>query len=231
MFSAGVFPATIGLAIKRRVPFWGLWISLLASILVVHSWIPNKQYRFVFAAVPICILLTAIAYVAHQTPRGKKSQRPGKLAWFLVAYSCLGILITTMLLSKHPVLQGYLFLSRQPQVAAVLDLKSEWYETGGYYYFHQAAPIYFRQDLAAIAPAAYGEYVSNILCPHDQAVIPGFTTVKTIRNIDIRRNSAPPEQYRQLPGDPYQPQQGGVDGVLPQPVFDPPLQLFPPAEG
>jgi phosphatidylinositol glycan class B len=231
LFSAGVFPVGIVLAVKKRVPFWGLWISLLASILVVHSWIPNKQYRFVFAAVPICILLTAIAYVAIQTADRSAPHRPRRLAYFFVAYSCLGILITTVLLSKNPVLQGYLFLSRQPQVAAVLDLKSEWYETGGYYYLHQAAPIYFEKDLAAVAPAAYGEYVSDILCPHDQAVIPGFTTAKTIRNIDIRRNSAPPAQYRQLPGDPYQPQQGGVDGVLPQPVFDPPIQLFPRAEG
>ncbi|MDA0265917.1 MAG: hypothetical protein O2890_03150 [Cyanobacteria bacterium] len=235
LFSAGIFPVSIVLAVKKRVPFLGLWISLLVSILVVHSWIPNKQYRFVFAAIPICILLTAIAYVDLQKVRRRNPQKhprlPQRLAWFFVAYSCLGILITTVLMSKNPVLQGYLYLSRQADISAVLDLKSEWYETGGYYYLHHNAPIYFAKDVAAIASADYGQYASDILCPHDQAAIPGFTTVQTFRGIDVRHNSEPPGRYERLPGDPYQPQQGGVDGVLPQPVFAPPVQLFPMGDG
>lgn len=233
LFSAGIFPASIVLAVQKRFPLWGLWMSLLASILVVHSWIPNKQYRFVFAAVPICIVLTAIAYVDLQKARWRQQHphRPRRLAIFFVAYSCLGILITTVLMSKNPVLQGYLFLSRQPEVIAVLDLTSEWYETGGYYYLHHEAPIYFSQAVAAIAPKDYGEYASDILCPHGQADIPGFATVKTFRNLDVRHHSASPETYQRLPGDLYQPQQGGGDGVLPQPVFEPPLQLFPARAG
>ena len=214
LFSAGIFPASIFLAIKKRVPFLSLWMGLLASILVVHSWIPNKQYRFVFAAVPICILLTAIAYIDLQKRQRhqKHPRRSRRLATFFVAYSCLGILITTFLLTKNPVLQGYLFLSRQAEVGAVLDLKSEWYETGGYYYLHHEAPIYLVGDVATIAPSDYGQYVSDIVCAHDQAVIPGFATVKTFRSIDVRHNSDPLEQYAKLPGDSYQPQQGGVDG-------------------
>ncbi|MBW4694621.1 MAG: hypothetical protein KME27_22965 [Lyngbya sp. HA4199-MV5] len=230
--SAGIFPLSIVLAIKKRVPLLALWLSLLASILFTHSFIAHKEYRFVFAAIPLCLLLTAIAYgnlqqFCRRYPH-KYGRLPQLLAVLLVAYTCFSIFDTTVLTSRNPLLQGYLYLSRQPNVSAVLNLKSEWYETGGYYYLHHHVPIYLPRDVNAIEPAAYGQYVSDILCDRNQAMIPGFNTVQTFQAIDIRHNTNPPERYAQLPGDPYQPQQGGVDGVFPQPVFHPPVQVFPP---
>jgi hypothetical protein len=229
--SAGIFPISIVLAIRKRVPLLELWLGLLASILLVHSLIPHKEYRFVFAAVPICILLTAIAHRDLQQSNRQKPQKPfrlpQRLALFFVAYSCLGILIATNLMSKNSVRQGYLYLSRQTDVSAVLNLKSKWYETGGYYYLHHNVPIYFFRDMQAISPESYSQYVSDILCRHSEATMPGFTTTHTFGSIDIRHNSAPPAHYNQLPGDFYQPQREDVDGVFPQPIFHPPIQLFP----
>lgn len=229
--SAGIFLVSIALAVKKRVPLLPLWLSFLASILVVHSGIPHKEYRFVFAAVPIYILLTAIAYCDLKQSRQRSPRRsfplPLYLALFLVAYSCVGLFISTDLMRKNPVLQASLSLSRQTNVSAVLNLKSKWYETGGYYYLHHDVPIYFSDDVSAIAPEGYGQYVSDILCRHSQAAIPGFTTVQTFRGVDLRHNTAPPAHYVQLPGDFYQPQQGGIDGVFPQPNLRPPVQVFP----
>ncbi|MBW4472238.1 MAG: hypothetical protein KME45_17815 [Stenomitos rutilans HA7619-LM2] len=230
--SAGIFPLSIVVAVRKRVPLLALWLSLLASILVTHSLIAHKEYRFVFAAVPLCLLLTAIAYwylqqFCQRYPR-TYARIPQALAVLLVAYACFSILDTTVLTSRNPLLEGYLYLSRQPNVSAVLNLKSEWYETGGYYYLHHPVPIYFSRDVNAIGPEGYGQYVSDILCQHHQATIPGFGTVRTFKEIDIRHNNHPPSHYAQLSGDFYQPQQGGVDGVFPQPVFHPPVQIFPP---
>ncbi|XGV95404.1 MAG: hypothetical protein ACAF41_21995 [Leptolyngbya sp. BL-A-14] len=229
--SAGIFPLSIVLAVKKRPPLLALWLSLLASILVTHSLIAHKEYRFVFAAVPLCLLLTAIAYGKLQQFCQRQPQTYGRLpqllAVLLVIYAGLSLLDTTVLTSKNPLLQGYLYLSRQTNVSAVLNLKSEWYETGGYYYLHHHVPIYFSRDVNAIDPKNYGQHASDILCDHHQATIPGFSTVQTFKDIDIRHNNNPPGEYAPLPGDPYQPPQGGVEGVYPQPTFHPPVQFFP----
>ncbi|HEY9880918.1 MAG TPA: hypothetical protein V6D29_20840 [Leptolyngbyaceae cyanobacterium] len=223
LFSGGIFPVVIFSVAREKMRSQWLLLSLLVSIVIPHSLIPHKEYRFIYATVPICILLTTIAFVelkhrCHQ-PNSKRPRLPLYLATFMIFWSILGTLSSTAFFSKKDTLESYLFLSDQPNLVAIANLHSAWYESGGYYYLHRNVPIYSIEDFAPVSPADYSKYVSHIVCPEDREALPGFTKMAKFGSLEVRRNENPPPDYESLGVDTYRPLQGGVDGVLEPPKF------------
>ncbi|HEY9878247.1 MAG TPA: hypothetical protein V6D29_07310 [Leptolyngbyaceae cyanobacterium] len=223
LFSGGIFPVAIFSVARKKLRSHWLLLSLLASIVIPHSLIPHKEYRFIFATVPLCILLTAIVFVdlkqRCQKPDSKRPRLPLYLAGFIVLWSILGTLSSTAFFSKKDTLEGFLFLSDQPNLVAIANLHSPWYESGGYYYLHRNVPIYSLEDFAPLPPTDYAKYVSHIVCPEDREALPGFITIAKFGSLEVRQNENPPPVYVFLEVDTYRPLQRGVDGVLAPPTF------------
>ncbi|MGI8936357.1 MAG: hypothetical protein ACR2FS_20030 [Phormidesmis sp.] len=224
MYSGGVFWVAIATSLFSRKPRPWLILALLASVVVPHSAIAHKEYRFIFAAVPICLLLSAFAIDALWTTskepatsaarkRSQGSRNWGRFILGLMAFYTSGVLLVTsfFLDPQADQLQAYLYLNDQPELVSVLNLSSDWYHTGGYYYLHRDVPIYLPTHIDSIQADEWARYVSHVVCDRDQAPIPEFTPVAQFGKLEIRAADRPPTA--RLDVETRYPPQGGVDGV------------------
>jgi len=164
----------------------GFLLVLLLALLLPHMIQEHQEYRFVFAAVPLWLLLFADALAS-----GIRPDRPGVrfsahadtagLALALVV-SVLGILNAIpgqhllhvansfgtervdYLRDQDPIFSAYRHLAADDTVTGVLDSRRPYYNAGGYYYLHRKVPFY---DTAIgsqiIPPEKVSDYVSHIV--------------------------------------------------------------------
>lgn len=210
LYSGGLYWVAIANGLLRQSKPW-LMLALLAAVILPHSLIAHKEYRFVFAAAPFCLMLTAQAI--DDLWRSGKGRNWGKVIVRLaVFYSVAVLLVTSFFLDpKASQLQAYRYLNDQPELVSVLNLSAPWYTTGGYYYLHRDVPIYFPDHLAGIEPAKWSRYVSHIVCDPGQEAIPGFTAVTHIGKVEVRTADRLPTETLDI--ETRYPPQGGVDGV------------------
>lgn len=212
--SAGLFWIAITVALFRYPKQCWLPLVLIASIVVPHTLIPHKEYRFVTAVIPLGLLLLAILLsdlwqAWDSRGQGRRWRRPLTLG--LTFYPLIGIVALFAFLNQDTGLQAYLYLNDQPQVVAILDLTDQWFGTGGYYYLHRDVPLYFAEDVESMAPDEWSNYFSHIISRVDQPVASGFTADTQIGDLVIQGAAAPPSQS--LPADNRIPIQSGVTGV------------------
>ncbi len=215
LYSGGVFWVTIAHSLWRKRPKPWMLLAILAAVVLPHMLIGHKEYRFIFAAVPICLLLSALTIDDLWQVRPQSKQKNwGKLLLGLMAFYAIATLFITSFFiePKSPQIRAYQYLHDQPQLVSVLNLSSEWYLTGGYYYLHRDVPIYMPYHLEGIDPADWQRYISHIVCRHDQAPIVGFTPITQLGPLDIRvANQLPTES---LAIETRYPPQGGVSDVF-----------------
>ena len=229
--SVGIFPIAACLSWKRGRQVWLLWL-LAASIIVSHSLILHKEHRFVFAAIPIFLILAAVVIsdgISQYLSRKPVNQ---VLTWFLsffiVATSvCSPFAVfpyesiyihprfskqNSSIINQQPILKAYLLLSKEPDLFAVLNTFSSWWsKTGGYYYLHHDIPVYFPQHLESIKRKKIRSYVSHIVCRFNDKEIPGFSPIARIGELEIRKQTHPPAQYRSLNIDTLNVLKEGID--------------------
>ena len=224
--SAGLFVAAtlLGVAFARR-----LWV-LLAWILIVvgaPSHLPHKEYRFVFAALPILLVLTAAVTVLGAERLAPSwlagAQRLATAALALVSVvGMLGVLPrhdasypVRPLFARQDQLRAFAFLSRQPDLAAVWLSGVPWWESGGYYYLHRDVPLYFAANEEAIRRQGGPRvFASHVVCPASTDEIPGFARVATFGQLDVRKQLAPGTPFATLPSYTRHLLQANVDGVF-----------------
>jgi GPI mannosyltransferase 3 len=234
MYSGGVFWVAIATVLFSRRPKPWLLLAVLGAVIVPHSAIAHKEYRFIFAAVPICLLLSAIAIdmLWMQSPQTSSEQPPeqppeypsqrllpkrrrngGKFILGLMAfYTSATLIVTSFFLDPQAnQLQAYLYLHDQPALVSVLNISTSWYNTGGYYYLHRDVPIYVEKHLETIPPADWARYISHVVCDHGQAPIPEFSTVAQFGDVDIRIAKRSPTETLAI--ETRYPPQDGVTGV------------------
>jgi GPI mannosyltransferase 3 len=221
-YSAGLFWLAIVAACRRKGPKPWLILSLLAAILLSHSLIAHKEYRFIFAAVPFCLLMTAQMIDDLWQPAwrlGRQGRNWGQvLARLTVFYTVLGLLVSLVILGRNARLQAYLYLYDQSALVSVLNLNTAWYNSGGYYYLHRDVPIYFPEHVESIDPDDYARYASHIVCRRDHEAIKGFAPLAQFGKLEVRAAQSPPTET--LDVDTRYPPQGGVDGIY-QPRVSP----------
>ena len=204
MASAGLFAVAGILGCFKLNKTW-LLLGVLAGVIVPHSLIPHKEYRFVFATIPIFLTLFAIIILDYRSI-GKKRVIGASLAivWFLSLAGLLGKLplqhraVNLDSGAKEEMLQAYLFLYKEPGLAAVGTLPLIGF-TGGYYYLHRNVPIYSTKHLTLNDDLRFN--ISHIVCPTNQKEIPGFTTALRMKTLEIRRQTNPPSHYALLDVD------------------------------
>jgi GPI mannosyltransferase 3 len=155
----------------RRMP---LLLAAAVTILAVHSAIAHKEYRFIYPAVLLVMVLAGIglAQVAvwgrdWLLDRGlqKRTATAGPAAvalgwWCLVSlHVWTGATLTAYRHGRHDNLRAVSFIAHSPAVCG-LGLYGadgeDWVNYGGYTYFHRPVPMYWPQDEAEFEALAAG---------------------------------------------------------------------------
>jgi hypothetical protein len=224
--SAGIFVVALFLSVIRLREVW-LPLTCVSIILLSHIMIPHKEYRFVFAAVPL--LLIIIAVLMGQIGLQKKPLKLFLTAGFLFV-SVLGVFCKLPFqksvyystpYANDGRLAVYKTLANEANISAVLDVSSQWFNSGGYYYLHKDVPIYFPWDFVRssgdsgvrqIDPDELSKYVSHIVCSPHLAGITGYETILRVRDIDVRMLKRAPREYQRLDSYTREVFQEGIDG-------------------
>jgi hypothetical protein len=108
-------------------------------------------------------------------------------------------------------LTAALDLSRRSDVAAVLDLATPWYLSGGFYYLHHNVPVYFKPQLEALPGVAPRELASHVVVGVSAPDVPGFRLLADHGSVRILEQVSPPPTYLAPGKDGREPLQHGVD--------------------
>lgn len=182
-----------------------LWLPLALIVVLVasHTLIWHKEYRFVFAAIPLIILIFGVV-VALMTERLSAAGRRLVRAAALVGVAVVSIFGVwnrlpgqravydyVPLFASDPSLQAYVQLSDDPSLKALFIADEDWWFSGGYYYLHRDVPIYFMRDVAVMrAESGLGveAYASHVIQRGGAHETPGFEVFSHVGSAELRRN-------------------------------------------
>ena len=154
------------LAALRDLRRYALLLVLVILVLLTHSLQSHKMYRFIFAVIPLWLLIGAdfVVWFASRASEGRSRMSLGPtslvLAASFAAISLAGILnalphqvkvyqsrtgvtgIVGFLRNQDPIFAAYRYLASAPGVAAVWQEDRLYFNLPGYYYLHRAIPFY-----------------------------------------------------------------------------------------
>jgi GPI mannosyltransferase 3 len=168
--------AAASLLLLAIVGAWRMPLPLVASItiLTVHSSIAHKEYRFIYPAVLLLVVLAGIGLAQIASwgrdwlrDRGKQGRTATvgsvtvALAWwcFVSFQVWTGAALTAHRYRGHDNLAAVSFVVHGPAACGLglygLD-GEDWVNYGGYTYFHRPVPMYWPKDEAALVAFAVG---------------------------------------------------------------------------
>jgi hypothetical protein len=105
---------------------------VIACVLIPHTRVPHKEYRFVFCAAPLLLVLFADAIVSA---RSRPPSVRGKWAMAIVGVTFISGVGCAFggVLKRDDRLLAALDLSRRSDVVALLDLSGPWWKSGGFF--------------------------------------------------------------------------------------------------
>jgi phosphatidylinositol glycan class B len=209
LVSAGLHAIAIGYGVLIWKRCWPI-LLVVACILVPHSLVSHKEYRFVFGVLPLLLVLLADAIVNGLSRLPKfRGKWPIAIAAFAVI-SGLGCAIQGVL-KRDDRLLATLDLSRRSDVVAVLDLSGPWWRSGAFYYLHHDVPYYFKEQIDGLPDTDIRLLASHVLVPATQSVLPGFRVSARYGNITVLEQATPPAVYHRMQKDGREPQRPGID--------------------
>jgi len=199
---------------------YALLLLLVALVVGIHSMQSHKEYRFVFVAVPLLLMIGAD--LVARLHRGGAWGRAGAIVGCSAAacVSACGILnalpgqegvykawsretgIVTFfdVRRQDPHFAAYRWLARAPGVGAVWQAERPYYNTPGYYHLHRDIPlydVYTGGQLAANPALAFG-LVTHIVTERRDARFPGFSEDRRFGTVRIlaRGTGGPVPRWR-----------------------------------
>jgi hypothetical protein len=177
------FPLLLGLiALRARTSL--LWILVAFAIIISHSLIPHKEYRFVFPALASLVLVAALGSADLLRVLGARTVWPA--AWVAAV---TWITISAALAFAPPfraewfrsqkLIEAQQLLAKQKTLCGVL-LSDDigWHRTGGYSHLHRDVPVYAAQpgsfDAAKVKRAFNGVILrrsSRTSLPHEFKIV------------------------------------------------------------
>ena len=210
------------LRVPRR---YGLLLALIVLVLLAHSLQAHKEYRFVFAVIPLWLLLGADlvarggAWIARRLPaRPGLARATSALAGGLfAAVSLAGVLnslpyqervyqawsretgITGFVRNQDPIFAVYRYLSEVPDVGAVWQIDRPYFNLPGYYYLHRAVPFYDAFTGAGINRdlAMVSSSASHLVSADRELEVPGYSLDREFGGVRILRRDAHEPPVRQ----------------------------------
>ena len=204
---------------------YGLLLALIALVLLAHSLQAHKEYRFVFAVIPLWLLLGAdfvvrgSGWVARRLPaRLALARGTSTLAAVLFAtVSLAGVLnglpfqervyqawsretgITGFLRNQDPIFAVYRYLAVAPEVGAVWQVDRPYFSLPGYYYLHRAIPFYDAFTGGGINRdlTLLSSAASHLVSADRELTVPGYSLEREFDGVRILRRDAPAPAVRQ----------------------------------
>ena len=206
--SAGLGALCMAMSL-RSLRRYGFLIALVAVVLLVHSTQVHKEYRFVFALVPLWLLAGAdvVAQLAARLNARLNARVWVPAAVLFAGVSASGILNALpfqdriyrahsretgnigFVLGQDPIFPAYRYLARTPGVLGVWQVDRFYFNSPGYYYLHRKIPFYdafSRRGMNMDAETIVAS-VSHVVSADPNLVIPGFTVEKEFGGIRIWR--------------------------------------------
>ena len=213
----------------RDVRRYGFVLAMVALVLLIHSVQAHKEYRFVFAIVPLWLLLGADVVARF----GGHVRVWGLVGVLFAAISIGGVLnalpsqdqvyrafsretgMVGIVRGQDPIFAAYRYLARVPGVLGVWQADRPYYNLPGYYYLHREIPFYdafsgriINKDMETIRAS-----VSHIVSENTNLTIPGYTVEKQFGDVQIWRRDENDTPIRQW--EAYSPIiVGGLDQVI-----------------
>ena len=186
----------------RRMP---LLLIAAITILAVHSSIAHKEYRFIYPAVLLIIVLAGIG-LAQIVTSGMRRLRTASVSATIAAsvFTTLSLIVwalaslmvwtgptlASLRYSTHDNLRAASFVAREraPCGIGLYGLGgNDWAYSGGYTYFHRPLPIYWPKDVAALA--AYAAGFDTLVYAEAPPKGLGFTPQKCFGQVCVARRS------------------------------------------
>jgi len=171
--------AMLLLASRHRQKYYP-YLAVYLAVLVIHTLIPHKEYRFIFLLIPLGLAL--IPSLLTQTLTSFGHRRPlmnQRIAMVIIGVvSILGIfdklpfessIYAQPPLMRDPVLDYLVQLSSNPAVCSVYTPDRDWVFAGSYLFLHQYFPLY-SHDYGP--PPAY--LPSHLILPNHVPPPPGY---------------------------------------------------------
>ena len=223
----GALCLVIALRDLRR---YGFLLAMVGLVLLIHSVQAHKEYRFVFAVIPLWLLVGA-----DVVARVPVNARVWGLAAGLFAVVSLGGVLNALpsqdqmyrayskemgkvgfVRGQDPIFAVYRYLAHAPGVLGVWQVDRPYYNLPGYYYLHREIPFYdaysgrvINKDMETISAS-----VSHIVSGDSNLAIPGYTVEKKFGDIQIWRRDEKEVPVRQW--EAYNPIIGGVEQIMKQ---------------
>ncbi|MCY3680024.1 MAG: hypothetical protein OXH16_01410 [Gemmatimonadetes bacterium] len=209
----GALCVVVALRDLRR---YGFLLAMVALVVLVHSVQAHKEYRFVFAVVPLWLLIGADVVVRFAV-RGD-ARVWGVVGVLFAAVSIGGVLNALpsqdqvyraysketgkvgFVRGQDPIFAAFRYLARAPGVLGVWQVDRPYYSLPGYYYLHREIPFYdvfsgriINKDMETVRAS-----VSHIVSDNADLAIPGYAVEKQFGTVQIwcrDENDAPVRQW------------------------------------
>ena len=141
----------------RDVRRYGFLLAMVVLVLLIHSAQAHKEYRFVFAVVPLWLLIGADVVARF----GEWNKRVWVLVGVLFAAVSLGGILNALpsqnqvyraysketgkvgfIRGQDPIFAAYRYLAHAPGILGVWHADRAYFNTPGYYYLHHKIPFY-----------------------------------------------------------------------------------------
>ena len=202
---------------------YALLLTLITVMLVAHSVQAHKEYRFIFAVIPLWLLIgadlvaRAAARVANLERRDRSRWITGAAGTLFVAVSVAGVLNALpyqervyrawsqetgrvgFVRNQDAIFAAYRYLARTPGVTAVWQVDRPYYNLPGYYYLHRAIPFYdtFTGRGVSHNLPTVSASVSHLLSAQPDLAVRGYSLVRDFRGVLILRRDATRPPVRQ----------------------------------
>ena len=209
------------LCVARALPDlrrYGFLLAPIAAVLLLHSLQVQKEYRFIFAVIPLWLLLGSdiIAGLAGRPGRARLVAGVAAAAFALVSvagvlkalpyqnqvykvYGMGGMGGGNFIRGGDTVFDAYRYLARAPGVDAVWHVDRYYADLPGYYYLHRKIPFYDGvrgpANLTDLKTALLS--VTHIVSENPAVSLPGYSLEREFGNVRIlRRDQNEPEVRR-----------------------------------
>ena len=212
-FLLWVILASLGLSVLclvaalRRLRRYGFLLGLIALVLLLHSLQAHKEYRFIFAVIPLWLLIGA-DLAARLAARGERRRRFAGLATAgFVAVSLAGILnalpyqdrvyrawsretgAVGFVRNQDPIFSAYRYLARAQGVTGVWQADRPYFNLPGYYYLHREIPFYDKGMVSRLRGnvGEISSLVSHIVSADPGFSVPGYSLEQELDEVRILR--------------------------------------------
>lgn len=160
-------------------------LLVLLTAFTPHLFIPHKEFRFIYLAVLMFIILMMLGtgYILSRWKNFKKVYIPLICIW-IISLIYIQKLEMKSYLDSAGILHTYRTLSANDEICG-LGQNTSWIITGGYYYLHKKIPIY---EMDHEQKVSHPEKINYLMLRNqdlNKTIYPNFSLVSCMANVCV----------------------------------------------